>query len=117
MLLPINKSTKDPITAITNEFMSKPVIPTPNTRLARNPPTSAPAIPRIIAPTKPPFAGRGSITFATTPATKPKTIHANTFTTFSPPFDTKSDLYYFLRLRAEQKISKNLERKEIIEEK
>lgn len=54
--------------------MLNPVISMLNRRLAKKPPTIAPAIPRTIAPTIPPLEGLESIALAITPAIKPKTI-------------------------------------------
>lgn len=68
-----------------NEVKLNPVTLNPNTIFARNPPTTAPKIPKTIEPSKPPDAGAGSTILAMVPAISPKTIQAKIFINFSPP--------------------------------
>lgn len=83
----MKSSNSEPRTATDNDVKSKPLIPTPKSKLARNPPIIAPTIPRTTAPTKPPFAGDGSIAFAITPTISPNTNHDRRFIISHPLFN------------------------------
>lgn len=79
---PKNSTTSEQTTATKNAETLKCVTVTPNIRLAKKPPTSAPTMPNNIEPKSPPFSEEKSIAFAIIPTTNPNKIQERMFTNY-----------------------------------